>query len=240
MSSSNIKNHDEISSPRRNSTPMERLTRWTFIVILVTSLHYFQTSEACSCNKQHPQTDFCYSEFTVNLTVTKSTLQDDRVIYDVVVHRIFKATDDARIALGRTAVRLWSPSSESHCGRLDLTPGKTWIVGGTMLLSEPYITACNFAQLSFEVPERRREGFDKLFSRGCACPIKYIRAHPEEILQSQGRNKNCLWENYDGRRDCQERNGICQLTSAGCSWEPSAAYEECMAQYPRLGMEINP
>ena len=109
-----------------------------------------------------------------------------------------------------------------------------------MHLSKPYITACNFAQLSFEVTERRREGFDKLFFRGCACLIKYTKTHPEDTLQFQGRNKSCLWENYDGRRDCQERNGICQLTSAGCSWAPSAAYGECMAQYPRLRVQINP
>ena len=85
----------------------------------------------------------------------------------------FKATQEARIALERKSVWLWSPSMDAMCGRFDLTPGKTWIVSGRMIGSKPYISLCGFAQLWSEVTPRQRKGFRQLYHRSCACPVSY-------------------------------------------------------------------
>ena len=218
---------------------MDKLTFWTFLVILVISLCHFQTSEAyCVCLSRHPQTHFCDSDFSavvgVNILLQPN---DNEVAYNVEVHEIFKATQNAQIALVEKAALLWSPSMEAMCGRLNLNPGEAYIVNGKIMDGKLYITLCDFVRPWSKLTPLQREGFQQFYQRGCACPISDTKRRHRGALRPADW---CLWESSPGLSLCQERHGICTPFSDGCSWTRSSDYDECLAEHCRKVLKLFP
>ena len=219
------------STPQRSSTPMERLTRWMSLFILIISLCHFQTSEACSCLFKHPQAHFCDSDFVTVVNVTNFWFPNAKeVVYIVKVLKILKATQNARIALERKFVWLSSTSMDSECPPLDLTSGMIWVVSGRMVRNTLSISPCDFGEQWSMLSHTQREGFHGLYHRGCACPISDGKLHQERALGSAG-EKRCLRESSFGPRDCQEQFATCISSSTGCSWVLSRNYASCIANH---------
>ena len=216
---------------------MDRLTRWTSLIILVISICHFQTSEAyCACSDRHPQTHFCDSNFAAIVIVRKSLRSNDKEIaYEVEVNKIFKATRDARTALKRKGALLWSPSSIAMCGRSTLISKETYLVTGEMMNGKLYISLCNFVQPWSEVNPRQREGFQKLYELNCPCAILDSQENHNGVSQSASQ-KGCVRGSSSGPRDCQERYSICMLNKpAGCSWMSlPVPYNKCLLEHQRL------
>ena len=216
---------------------MDRLTRWTFLVILVVSICHVQTLETyCACSHRHPQTHFCDSTFAALVTVRKLLQPNDKEIaYKVEVNTIFKATPDAQKALRGKYALLWSPSLDVMCGRSNLIPKEEYLVTGGMRSGKLYISLCDFVQPWSEVTLRQREGFQQLYERSCPCPILDSQENHTSVSKSTGR-KGCVRESSPGPRDCQERYGICMLNKpAGCSWMSlTVAYNKCVLEHQRL------
>ena len=216
---------------------MDRLTRWTFLVILVVSICHFETSEAyCACSDRHPQTHFCDSTFAAIFTVRESLIPNDKEIaYEVEVNEILKATRKARKALKQKGALLWSSSLVAVCGRSNLIPKEKYVATGEMMGGKLYMSPCDFVQPWSEVTLRQRQGFQQLYERSCPCPILDSRKNYEDVTQLTG-EKGCARENSFGPRVCQERYGICMPDQrAGCVWmSPTEAYNKCVLEHQRL------
>ena len=222
------------STRQRNSTSMERSTCWTFLVTLVISLWHFQTSEACSCLYQHSQTHFCNSDFFAVVNVTRA--DDINEVSYADVHEIFKATEGALNILEKKPVQL--KSSDSMCGYFLLTPGKTWVVSGTIVNNKISISPCGFAQLWSTITPLLRENFRNFYHSGCLCHIWDNQRRHNSRFESPGR-MTCVLDSSLAPRVCQERYGICVPNSRNdrCFWMPSVAYKECIAENERLGVQ---
>ena len=200
---------------------MDRLKCWTSLltILIVISICHFQTSEAnCTCLSRHPQTHFCDSDFAAYVRVIKLTQpNDNEVAYKVGVRGIFKAEKNARIALKRKVVWLWSPSTHAMCAHLNLTVGEKYVVNGRIIGKKLYISLCDFIQTWSNLTPRQREGFEQFYEPGCACLISDKLRHHKGTFQSES-GKSCVWESSPGPRDNQGRYGVCMPSSAGCSW----------------------
>ncbi|XP_034940950.1 tissue inhibitor of metalloproteinase [Chelonus insularis] len=209
---------------------------WRFIfwpVLLILGLSTFQIHvEACSCASQHPQTHYCEADFVVVVRIKKfSEMNDHESAYKVKIHKIFKATSKAEVALEEQL--LWTASMGSMCGRENMKPGETWVVTGQISGGKPRISLCNLAMRWSEVTARQRKGFRGLYHRGCVCQIVYTPwLRKGAVFKTAG--KRCLWESAPGPFDCQEQYGVCMLRSTGCLWELSPAYKRCIIQHQRL------
>ena len=206
---------------------MERSTSWTFLVILVISLCHFQTSETCSCFYRHPQDHFCNSDFfgVVNVLIIWRGNYSETVFVNV--HEIFRATGGTlNDTLKKNIIAL---SSDTMCGRLNLTSGEKWVLGGRMIHDKLYTSPCGFAQRWSEVTSPQRENFRYFYHLGCECQIwDNVRPYNSNF-ESPGR-MTCVLNNSIVQRFCQDRYSVCTTNSStGCFWMPSDAYNKCAA-----------
>ncbi|XP_011297567.1 tissue inhibitor of metalloproteases [Fopius arisanus] len=211
---------------------MRRLT-WSSLIILILSVCRFEDAEGCSCTMSHPQTQFCQSDWVAVVRIKKFVeISDHEAAYKFKLHRIFKATPKAEHAL-KQHLMLWTPSMDSLCGRVNMEPGETWVVGGRMNGPKPHISLCNLAMRWSEVTGRQRKGFRQFYNHGCVCHILYTQWWNKGAVFNSTGGKGCLWESAPGPSDCQERYGICMMGPAGCSWVPSVAYKKCVVKHQR-------
>ena len=213
---------------------MERLTRWTFLVILVISLCHLETSEACQPYK-HPQTHFCNSEFFAVVNVTEIHEGNNSQVAYVDVHEIFRMTGETlKYYMKKKQLRLWSKSL-AECGSLDLTLGEMWVVGGIIRRDTLYVSSCGFAQLWSKVTPILRDNFKNSYHSGCACRIWDCQWCHNSVFKSPDR-MTCILDSSPGRRFCQDLFGICRTnySHTACSWNPSEVYEKCLAELDNL------
>ncbi|KAK0077941.1 hypothetical protein PV325_003257, partial [Microctonus aethiopoides] len=152
--------------------------------------------------------------------------------YKVKIQKIFKATQKAESVL-KQQLKVWTASIDSLCGRVNMRPRETWIVGGSMKGLKPTISLCNLAMRWSEVTGRQRKGFRQLYRNGCGCKISYTPWRNKGAVFNSAGGKRCLWESAPGPFDCQEKYGVCTLGTAGCSWIPSVAYDKCIVKHKR-------
>ena len=214
---------------------MQRLMCWTFLMVfLVISLCHFQTSEACTCLYQHPQAYFCDSDFVVIVNITKLSQVAEHAVYEVEVHNILKATQQAQIALEEETVRL-RLSSDAVCRHVGLIPGTTWLITGTMDSDRLYVPFCGYTKPWSQVTPHLLESFQQIKQHGCACSIWANRPrYHDTVIHSASDKTGCLLELSPRQNMCQDRYGICMPSSAGCSWissnRTSDSYNKCMAE----------
>ncbi|KAK2584474.1 hypothetical protein KPH14_006849 [Odynerus spinipes] len=204
----------------------------TYLLLGLLYLTTLQSARACTCQKVHPQTQFCKADFVAVVRIKKIVLvNEERLEYKVKINRVFKSTPKADVALKENV--LWTPMHDSVCGVTHLLTGKTYVVSGRVSAGGANIMICDLAILWSEVPVGQRKGFRLLYHRGCVCEISFTPWWQKgAVLESTG-GKHCLWESSPGPQDCQEKYGVCKKGPNGCSWTPSVPYKNCIKEYQR-------
>ncbi|KAJ2947029.1 hypothetical protein O0L34_g16374 [Tuta absoluta] len=168
-------------------------SRWLVLTLVAAS---WRTSEACSCQPQHPQTHFCTTDFVIVGRVQKMFRGNDFYdAYKVKIRNIFKATPKAAVAL--KSGRILTPSQDSLCG-VNLRPRETYVITGSVLHLQAHMGLCGYVNKWREVTPRQRKGFRMLYKQGCTCKVHMTRRRTK--------SPNTCVTNYD---ECYERHGIC-------------------------------
>ncbi|XP_063979700.1 metalloproteinase inhibitor 3 [Diachasmimorpha longicaudata] len=212
---------------------MRRLTCWSPLIILLISAYTIENAEACSCERPHPQKQFCRADWVARVTIkTLEELSKDEAAYTIKLRKIFKATPEAEKALKKHPM-LWTSPSDSTCKHMGILPNETWVIGGRIKDGKPYTVLCDLAMRWSEVTVRQRKGFRGLYNESCVCPIIYTQWRNKGQVFNSTAGKGCLWESEPGPTHCQERYGICRMGKSGCSWELSPVYKKCLNQHQR-------
>nr|XP_050853212.1 metalloproteinase inhibitor 1 isoform X1 [Vespula vulgaris] len=216
----------------RNIIAMWRTSYCTYLLLGLLYLTTLQSATACSCQKVHPQTQFCRADFVAVVRIKLIVhVNEERLEYKVKINRVFKSTPKAEVALRENT--LWTLGYDSLCGVTHLLVGKTYVVSGTVHEGKARISICDLAIPWSEVPVGQRKGFRLLYHRGCVCETTFTPWWRKgAVLESTG-GKHCLWESSPGPQDCQEKYGVCKKGPNGCSWTPSVPYKNCIKEYQR-------
>ncbi|XP_031841394.1 tissue inhibitor of metalloproteases [Nomia melanderi] len=219
---------------------MWQLTFWTYFLLVALSLAPVQRVVGCSCKLNHPQTQFCYSDYVAVVRVRreKPPVYGYHTAYNVKVNKVFKEWRNVNpVNFSRQEI-LWTASDDSLCG-VRLNVSETYVIGGTIRMGQIHLSICGMAIPWSQVPPRQRRGFRGLYHRGCACDVAYTPWWRKgEDLENGGR-KRCLWESEPGPKKCQEKYGICLARPGGCSWVPSVPYNECIKEHQRKREQQN-
>ncbi|KAF7399818.1 hypothetical protein HZH68_008410 [Vespula germanica] len=217
---------------RINAASMWRTSYCTYLLLGLLYLTTLQSATACSCQKVHPQTQFCRADFVAVVRIKLIVhVNEERLEYKVKINRVFKSTPKAEVALRENT--LWTLGYDSLCGVTHLLVGKTYVVSGTVHEGKARISICDLAIPWSEVPVGQRKGFRLLYHRGCVCETTFTPWWRKgAVLESTG-GKHCLWESSPGPQDCQEKYGVCKKGPNGCSWTPSVPYKNCIKEYQR-------
>ena len=207
------------------------------MVVQVISLDPSNTAVNCDCNVlQHPQSYYCDSDFVAVLNIKKASevIVAKAAVFQVGVEQIFKATQEARIALEGESV--WVRGSATKCNLnrlLRLTPGTTWLVSGKMVAHQLYSSFCGYTEQWSSLPRPVQNSFQHFYQRGCACSIWQSGVHLADKTGCLLNVKNLSNVKNLHSHVCQVHFGICVPSSAGCSWmsanSTSDGYNKCMS-----------
>ncbi|XP_060527741.1 tissue inhibitor of metalloproteinase [Cylas formicarius] len=197
------------------------MTRLAVATLLV--LFFAQRTGACSCMMQHPQQQYCNSDFVILGRVRREQTYNSTYmrIYKVNVRRKFKISEKGEVAL--KAGRVVTPLDGAMCGA-GLPLGKLYVISGRIVNLKPLFTLCDLVGEWRHFTKRQQKGLRLLYERGCSCRISNC------LYRSCRRHKDsCSWQN-----ECEIQQGVC-LRSSGdsCAWGKTKKLAACRREKRR-------
>ncbi|KAG5889150.1 hypothetical protein JTB14_036961 [Gonioctena quinquepunctata] len=87
-------------------------------------------THGCSCMPQHPQDQFCSSDFVILARVKRERILNGTKVYKVRVRKEYKISEKGQLAL--KSGRLITAPYDSMCG-VQLDIGKLYVISATMV-----------------------------------------------------------------------------------------------------------
>lgn len=197
-------------------------TIWILNVSVIV-LIYVAFAQGCSCQPNHPQAQFCNSQFVILARVKREYTYNDTRVYKVRIRKEYKMSEKGQVALksGRLLTSTW----ESACG-VGLKIGKVYVIGGKIQSLKAHINLCGLIEPWDLLSRRQRKGVNKMYQQGCTCDIK--RCKPPYCKKAKD---FCAWStfSFNDAIDCQRMQGICLRSASGrCSWAKNKLQTACM------------
>ncbi|XP_048742394.2 metalloproteinase inhibitor 3-like [Ostrea edulis] len=187
------------------------------VILCVALVAFLAYSEACRCQSQHPQTQFCNSQFVVQAKVLRRrTINRGRnVVYTVTILRDFK--DDRRRY--STTQNIYTRSSSASCGS-NFNLEKEYIISGSINGQKWNTDLCSWNTRTSSLSQYQRTALDRgIYKNSCSCKIVECSFGGSQCPQPTG--GSCVIRS-PADVNCWYQNNSCMMSTYGCAWHSPA------------------
>ncbi|XP_048742393.2 metalloproteinase inhibitor 3-like [Ostrea edulis] len=187
------------------------------VIFCVAFVAFLTYSEACTCLSQHPQTQFCNSQFVVKAKVIRrETVNRGReVVYSVRILKDFKG-DGTRYS---NTQKIYTSTSSASCGSY-FELQKEYIISGSINGQKWNTGLCSWNTRTSFLTQYQRIALDlDIYKNSCNCKIVECGFGGSQCPQATG--VSCV---IPSRSDvnCWYQNNSCNLSPYGCAWHSPA------------------
>ncbi|XP_022302578.2 metalloproteinase inhibitor 3-like [Crassostrea virginica] len=190
------------------------------LVLFVVLACVYRYTEACSCLPQHPQVQFCGSDFVIKARILKRTrtgpTQRDEVIYTVKILKDYK--NHRRLSLyGPNTQEISTAANSALCGSF-FEIDKEYLISGSISNGKWRTNLCSWnVQFPSLTPYQRDALKFGYYKKNCRCEIQQCfgnscpPAAPNTCVIKKGANFTCFYQ-----------QNSCSRQSYGCGWRTKA------------------
>nr|XP_034316993.1 metalloproteinase inhibitor 3-like [Crassostrea gigas] len=188
-----------------------------FTLLCLLSALAFSSTLACRCLQQHPQKQFCESDFVIKGRILSRTesghSQLENVIYTVQIIQNYKREHYG----SARRVQIFTASQSSLCGAF-FQIGREYIITGSIQNNRWSTSSCSWNTESPSLTPYQRNALKFGYYRNsCACQVEIC--FPGQCAPPS-RNKCVLDQSADN--SCFYKENYCKKETYGCAWHSPA------------------
>ncbi|XP_071816053.1 metalloproteinase inhibitor 3-like [Apostichopus japonicus] len=196
---------------------------------------------SCMCKPQHPQTDFCDSEFVLRGKILTRTpvyggFNPDmpmKIVYNVQVNTVYRTLGSNIDIKEDDEVNITTPGYESMCGVTNMTVDERYLITAKEIGGKLITNLCKWNALFTQVTSSQKKMLRNDFKQECSL------TPPCEVRKYCGAPDPSQCQQFDGctfyqQEDCYTQHSYCTRRNGQCQWRRYAKrYNECLAAQSR-------
>ncbi|XP_022306245.2 metalloproteinase inhibitor 3-like [Crassostrea virginica] len=175
-------------------------------------------SLGCTCAREHPQTQFCNSQFVVEAKVLAKKPGNNQfgqeVKYIVEVLKDYK--NSYRPIRGK--IEIFTSGSSASCGAF-FQLNQKYIISGSTTRGVKFTSSCSWNRLVTTLTSYQSKALrNGIYRNNCGCEIEDCTFRRE--CPAASKRRCVIPDNSDSR--CYYNNNVCTRSRRGCSWDTLA------------------